>query len=657
MKLPSAIRFCAAACSFFCIPVAFAQSAPTAQPGASAASSTPSTALSPEEKKKLAALDAALKNGVLTKEEYDAKKNALYSSAHAQEVNATKLDAITKAYQSGVLTREEYERKKKELTGAATPGDNPAGGDRESNYYWTDQNGVLRSPNTGAGWKPPSSSGEAPTSAAGAATNGWTTQNDPRGFSVDTPAGWNVAADAGTGRITVRGQQGEQAVIWPMFIEQQQLDARGAGALVQQLARKVDSQMPWGAAEPSQNVVRVIARGGQRSGAAMMTWASGPNGTAVYLYCVEAPTELYHSSTDTFVGILKSFHVVQDPALKNAGAQANSAGSAPLSFVRWTDPHEGAFSMSVPQGWQVIGGAYRLSATDIRNGVTMVSPDGQTRVAVGDSNLGVFTQPTQMLALGGLREGGYQTLGDGTKLEIRRYLSGQQFAREYVEGFARRQCGDLRIDSNNARQDLASSFGQSARNEGMGNGQITAGDVAFACNLNGNAVRGYCAVATILPFPGRAPLWYVYRIYGYLAPAPRQQDAEKVVAQAMQSWQLNPEWQARESATANAAVQQDNMRSQQIQSRARQAIAEDQRQTSEIITKGYEQRQKVYDEISRKRENAILGRVDVVDPETGTRYKVDNYSDYHWMNNERYIAGTNTANSPGPGWRELVTLP
>jgi hypothetical protein len=166
----------------------------------------------------------------------------------------------------------------------------------------------------------------------------------------------------------------------------------------------------------------------------------------------------------------------------------------------------------------------------------------------------------------------------------------------------------------------------------------------------------YIAVTALLA-PGQSPLWAVYRLYGYIAATGRQDDAVKVVTEAVTSWKFNPQWEAQQRNTANAAVQQDNMRSQQIRSRALQAIAEDQRQTSEIITKGWEQRQKVYDEISRKRENAILGTLDVVDPETGSRYKVSNYGDYHYMSNDNYIYSTNSANSPGPSLRELITLP
>jgi hypothetical protein len=474
---------------------------------------------------------------------------------------------------------------------------------------------------------------------------------------VDTPADWSVRREAASGKIVIQGPRGERTVIWPMFLERQQLDAHGATALLQQLARSVNGQLPWTAPETSGNVVRVTAKTAQQNAAAMLSWADGTAGTSVYLYCVEAPVDAYRNSADAFVRILKSFHVVQDPAMKNAGASSGSPSGSALSFVNWNDPHEGAFRVAVPQGWQVIGGAYRLSATDVRYALTMASPDGQLRVTVGDSNIPVYTQPTPLLASAGLREGGYYTVGDGTRMEIRHYIAGQEYAYSYVEAFVRQQCGDLRVVSNNVRPDLAAIFTQFARKEGATTAELTAGDVSFTCMLNGNAVQGKYMAVTALLAPGQSPLWAVYRLYGYISTAARREDAVKVVTEAVQSWKFNPQWEAQQRATANAAVLQDNMRSQQIRSRALQAIAEDQRQTSEIITKGYEQRQKVYDEISRKRENAILGTLDVVDPQTGSRYKVSNFGDYHYLSTEGYIYSTNSANSPGPNLRELITLP
>jgi len=481
--------------------------------------------------------------------------------------------------------------------------------------------------------------------------NGWTTHNDPMGFSVALPpAGWSISPDAPQGRVVLRGSRGEIIVVWPLSIEQPSIDSRGAAGLVLQLARSVDSQMLWTAGAATRGAVRAIARGSQRNGTAMMTWFTGAHGTSVLFYCVEAPADVYKSSMDTFVGILGSFRAL--PAGTNA-----AAANEPLRYVNWSDPRENAFSVAIPQGWHAVGGAYRLSPTDIRLSFVSSSADGQIRVVLGDSNLGSFIEPSQMLAMAGLREGMYYGLGDGTRLLIQRYLPGPVAARSYVQTYIARQCTGLQIESNNARQDLAVTFLQSARGEGISYAQLTAGDVTFTCSISGNSVRGTFVLATIKPFPAQATIWYVYRLYGYLASPSRVSEAESVTLLSLQSLRVNPGWQAQQSQIAGNAVMQDNMRSQQIQSRALQAIQEDQRAESDTIMKGWEQSQHVYDEISRRQENAILGTLDVVDPTTGQSYKVSNYNDYHWMNNEGYIGGNNTGESPSPDWHELVTLP
>jgi len=484
----------------------------------------------------------------------------------------------------------------------------------------------------------------------------WVAHNDPMGFSVNVPAGWELHTDPKLGRINIQSSQGQQAIIWPMFIPQQQLDARGAGTVVQQLARRVDAKMTWEAPKLAGNTARVFARG-QTSAAALMQWSSAPEGTTIYLFCLSAPSSLYPASVDTFAGIIKSFQVVPGPKA-NSGAPVKSVAAAEqVSWVRWSDPREGAFNASVPQGWNVSGGAFRQSATDIRQSLVLLSPDRQIRIAVGDANIGTYTMPNRMYARAGMREGGYTSLGDGTKLQIRNFLTAQQFIREYVATSVRRDCGDVQVLSENERQDLAASAAQHAQAQRAPNPRVTAAGVSFSCTWNGREARGYYAAATILPFPGRSGIWYVEDLYGYIASVERQREADDISRHVLNSMGINAQWTQREDQIAGNAVQQDNARSQEIQARARQQIAEDQQKTSDMIVKGYEARSKVYDENARKEENVILGTVDVVDPNTGKQYKIDNVSDYHWMNNQGVIAGTKTYTSPGVDWHEMVTLP
>ena len=483
---------------------------------------------------------------------------------------------------------------------------------------------------------------------------GWPVHNDPRGFSMSAPPGWNFGSDGGTGRIVVRGPMGEQIVIWPASVGQS-LNAQSAAVLVQQLARQIDAQMPWSAATSNAGLVRTVAKGQQRSGAAMMTWSDSAASASVLFYCVESPVNSYRGETETFSSILRSFRLT--PGLAPNGGQSPASAAGPITFATWHEPHENAFTLAVPQGWQAVGGLYHLAATDVRTGVVMASPDGQIRVRFGDSNLGSFEEPSQMLARAGLREGMYYGQGDGSRLLIQRYLNGTQAAQFYAQTYAARECSGLQIATSNARPDLVQRFGPEARAGGIPNAQVTAGEVTLHCNMKGTAVNGKFVAVTVLPFPTRGGLWYFYRLYGYLGAPGREQDAERIAEQASQSFRINPQWQAQQQQIANSAVAADNARSQQIQQQSRQAIQRDQQETSNIIMQGWEQRNQIQNEVSRRQENAVLGTLDVVDPATGQSYKIDNYSDYHWMNNSGVIAGNNTGDTPGPDWRQLVTLP
>jgi hypothetical protein len=588
-----------------------------------------SAALSSKDLKTLAALDAALKGRAISEEEYQIKKSALYSSALTRQNTSALRKALNQAYEDGILTKDEYDRKKDSLRAE--------GPSRSRSQDPIPDSGV-----------PPLKPMEVFAAKSGPQPEplpkSWITHNDPAGFVVNLPAAWTIDRLNSSGQVVLRGTRGEEVLIWPLHLEQTKLETEAAAVLVQALARKFDVLMPWSAVQTTQNATRVTGLGADCSGTAVLSWANSPTAASVYFYGIEAPGEVYSESTDTFVTILKSFHIVQDSSIGE------------LKFVNWTDPHEGALSVSVPQGWPVIGGAYRLSAVDARYSVVMSSPDGQVRASMGDSSVGPFTQPTQALARAGLGEGNYETFDDGTRLEILRFDSGQQFARSYVETLVSRQCRDLQINSNNARGDLASMFSQSAANKGFADALFTAGEVSFTCNVDGRSVKGKYIAATVRMAPGFSPMWFVYRLYGYIAFAGREQDGEKVLAQMLQSSEFDPDWETRQRDAANAATHKDNERSQQIRENALQDMAEDQRQTSEMIASANEQRQKSYTQIDRKRENSILGRLDIADPETRTVYKISGFSDYHYLSNDGYIYSTNSPDAPGSNLREVIAL-
>jgi hypothetical protein len=631
---------------------------PPPPPARAAADASPtesaSAELPPDDQRRLSALDAAVKSGVLSNEEYQAKKSALIASAHQQAENAAKRKALDQALADGVLTQDEYDRKKKELEGEAAP---PASASVPDS---TTASAASRTANPG-----PEAPPLAATEMVVARTEpqpeplpkSWTTDNDPAGFELNLPAVWTVNKVRTTGQIVVRGTRGEQVMIWPLRLKQPELDARDAISLIQELARRFDALMPWGAVQNTHNAARVIGLGSQRSAAAILSWSNNPSGASIYFYAFEAPGDIYGESEDSFAAVARSFQIVPDSSFKGSQGAAAGPGVKGMNFVKWSDPHQNAFTVSVPEGWQVEGGAYRLSAEDLRYGVVMESPDGQLRASVGDSVVGAFTQPTQALAATGLREGGYQTLPDGTRIELLRYLSGQQFARSYVETLVSRQCSNPQIVSNNTREDMAANFSQSAANQGFIDALLTAGDVSFTCTLEGRPVKGKYIVATLRMAPNVSPMWFVYRLYGYMAFAGREQEGENVLMQLIQSWKFSPEWEALQKSAGSPAVQPDSTPAEENRERAQAAMVDDQRQIAEMIAGNSQRRRALYEQLDRKLQSSILGTLDIVDPDSKAQFKLNDFSDYHYLSNDGRVYNPNSPDASALGVREMIALP
>jgi hypothetical protein len=598
--------------------------------------------LSPRDQKKLAALEAAYLGGALSEEEYQVKKVALYSSALQRKNNSALLKILNQAYADGVLNREEYQRKKETLAADGAPAPAPQTAELDS-----------ETPRANSAEIPSAKSDPQPAPLP----KSWTTHNDPAGFSIDLPAAWTVGKVSASGQLLLHGTRGEEILIWPLHLQQPKLDAQGAAAMVQELARKFDVLMPWSAVQTTANAARVMGLGAERSGTAVLSWANGATAASVCFYAVEAPGDVYRDSTDSFVAILKSFHVVQNSFIDGATGGAIIPSPREMKFQNWSDPREGAFGVSVPEGWRAVGGAYHLSAIDARHSVVAISPDGQVRASMGDSRVGAFTQPTQALAAAGLGEGGYETLPDGTRVQILRYNTGQQFARSYVTTLLARECANPQMNSAGVREDLAAALSQSAASGGFTDALFTAGEVSFTCTLDGRPAKGKYVAATIRMAPGFSPLWFVYRLYGYIAAAGREQDGEKVLAQMIQSSKFDTQWEARQKDAANAAVLQSNEPSAQVREDEEQNIAEDQRQAAEMIANADVQLQKFYDQVDRQRENSVVGRLDVVDPETGRDYRIGGFRDYHYLSNDGYLYSASSPGVPESDLRAMVALP
>jgi hypothetical protein len=473
-------------------------------------------------------------------------------------------------------------------------------------------------------------------SQVGQRATGWTAHKDPLGFSVDVPRGWKVNADRSSGRVEIQGSEGEQVIVWPVFIPTS-LTTGAASAALRKLAAKFWPDTRWQAPQSAGTAaVRMRGRAGDRAATSILTWITSSKGSAGYVYALAAPEARYRESEPTVAKILQSFRLV--------GTATTEKKEAALSFVKWRDPRENAFSLEVPSNWKVGGGLFRFASVDVRPAIEAVSPDGKIRITGGDAEIPSFAVPNPTLEMTGFREGSWYSPGYGVNLMVRRYIPGTAFAREYVMAKVARGCADTTVTEARDRADAVRAMNAIYSQYGaLGfSMQLTAGEVAFTCRRDNQPMQGYYFAATQLTQAYGIGQWRVEILYGYLAASDKVAQAQSALEHMVKTFQLNPQW---------VGMQQN------ITADTSRIVSKTHEEISNIISNSYWNRQGVMDELSRRRSNAILGVEDVIDPVSGREFKIESGSNYYWIDHREMIVGTDTYTRPTIDFRELIRLP
>jgi hypothetical protein len=465
---------------------------------------------------------------------------------------------------------------------------------------------------------------------------GWVSHKDPQGFSVNLPQAWTARADRTSGRIELFGGEKEQMFIWPVFVPAP-MDSTIAGILLGKLSTKFWPDARWETAQPcGARAVRMRGISGNRTTVAIFTWTPSPKGSAGFVYAMAAPSNRYPLRETTFAAILESFRIV--------GATPTKDQPPPLSFVRWQDSRENAFSAEVPAQWRTNGGLFRFASVDTRFALESISPDDQIRMTVGDAEIPPFTLPSPMLQMAGFGEGSWYSPGYGLRMMVRRYAPGAAFAKEYVAGKTARDCSNLNFVDTRDRSDAVEAINAiNARYNNLGvSSTLHAGEVAFTCQKNGQTMEGYYFAGTRLTHSYGSGLWNVEYLSGYLASSAKRELAQTALEHLLTTFQVNPQW---------AAMQQN------IAASTSRIVAETNETITKMMSESFWNKRRSEDEISRRRSNAMLGVEDVIDPVTGREFKVQSGSNYVWVDQHGMIIGTQTDTRPNLDFRELVRLP
>jgi hypothetical protein len=478
----------------------------------------------------------------------------------------------------------------------------------------------------------------APKSAQLAAQSSqWITHKYPQLYSVESPPGWTAWPDK-KGWVRLKGTQGEEVVIWPVFIRGA-VDPRFAPFIHASLAASNPYQAQWEDQRAvAANALRARGKSANAVVMSVFTWVSSPQGLAGCFYLVAAREPDYRQKQNDFARILGSFRIMGAQA--EAGGSPTGAGakaSGGVQYVKFTDPKEGAYSMDVPAGWKTEGGMFRFHAIDIRAATETVSPDGQMRIFLGDARYGPLVEPMPYFPEGSV----YAPYG--LRHQVRRFAAGTVICREYVLDKISQLCPNLQITEVKDLPDQVPKLERDSPNVV----RTTWGDVSFHCGEQAQPKTGCCQAGTegfqpVGVGPSAIRSWKVFFLGAFLAPSGKEPLAESIYGHMLRSTQGNPEWQTMQSRLAGSAAG---------------AVSSTAKEIADLAARGQRARDAIDDEIARRRSNATLGVVDVADPQTGRRMTVDSGANYYWVDQRGMIVGTHTDTRPSVDFRALLQLP
>ena len=474
--------------------------------------------------------------------------------------------------------------------------------------------------------------------SAGSAS-GFVTHKDPHGFSLECPEGWGVRV-IGRGCIVVgkdvENMMGPMAWIWPVILKEAVTTKSVVDSMITILKKsypdlKILSMRELSTVQGTVALKFIYSDRGTKYKGVLLCSREGKR---VMFSGFVSPLETYAQSKANLVKILSSFKV--DPTLRDASRIILPDDE----FITYKDPNEGAFTLKVPRGWKVEGGVVR-PYIDAAVALEMKKDaEGITAISYYAPLPPLFAEPNETLSMAGFIEGSRYnpSYGVAQDMIVYHHLPGQSYIREWLLPQIKQNYPDAKILSSRDRPDLLKSVPQIPWLEAS----RACAEAVIEGTMEGTKVKGKIIVFTQLTRPpGMSSGVWLANVLLYNAPPPEFEQLEGIVNKMNDTFRIDPAWSVREA--------REQMKRCQIISQSADEVAR-------IIRQTYEKRSAVMDEISRKWSNAILGRVDLVDPETGEiDWGVPSSSNYYWKQGD-VIIGTETYERPSIDSRLLTDL-
>ncbi|MFH0986772.1 MAG: hypothetical protein V1911_01845 [Candidatus Micrarchaeota archaeon] len=420
------------------------------------------------------------------------------------------------------------------------------------------------------------------------------------GFQISLPDGYSYSV-SDNGVIVISGDSAKGVIFTIALKEQESCET----ALNESLPYIKEALGDFETGEISvipdyENACAVTFTQGGKVGAVMLT----VNGYDGFLAGALIDDDVYTEKIGQIVKIIDTFQYndsVKDP---------DAVGVTQM--YSWSDPTEAAYTVELPEGWQVNSGS-GIARPYLDAEVKINLTSGNRGISIEQLHVPLYAIPNFILTATGFTEG--DNYGG---MIVKSYHN----ALQYVSQILPDELGFGAPVSSENRPDIASAIQRAPWIT-----EVTAAEAVFEDDSGQEKIIHRTLVVDEDYEMSGTGMWAVSLVH-YWAPESEIEHTAKIADRIFNSFVLNETWTSVEQQMVAIRVGIINAAGDDI---------------ANIIKSTFEMRDSVLDETSKKFSNAILGVEDVYDPETGEHWQVPAGADEYWKHFGEAVAATSTA--------------
>jgi hypothetical protein len=342
---------------------------------------------------------------------------------------------------------------------------------------------------------------------------------------------------------------------------------------------------------------------------------------------------------------------------------SKKGGGGPVYQYRlYQDVTENAFTVLVPEGWQVQGGIMRIPPNQIRTVVDGCGKKLHFSIYDPVTHASITYFPTEM----------YATSAPGTSVinlpagqvlngmvQMPQLLSPSQYVRRVVFPSERSDAQNVQWGKIKSLSSLASAWNRAFHAEDQIPPQIVAESIEVAYD-RGNMRFGELWTSLITSVTvNNSTIWMPDFTVVASAPLDKADQLAPILKAVITSFRMNSTWMANTSAafdkcTKGVAATQEQIRAidRKISQKLRQVQKEINRIDNEIVAN----RNNTRSVIQEHEHNTLMGEDKYEDTETGARYLIDMGYERNFTNGEQIIQTNDWTYAPPAGYRDMKNV-